>query len=431
MFSADDSTLWRHAFETLVDELPEAAFVVDSGGTITRWNDAVSELLGVPATQAVGMNAYDLFGTDDQSETLAEEVIRTGEPVREESFRSAEDASGQTVHARAIAVPITSPDGSVVGAVELLLDVTDVVDQREQLHELQTEFSDRVDESVVELRESAGNVADRSQEISGLADEQADDLGAVQAEVSQFSATIEEIASSAEEVSSRSSEATDLAVESAETATEMTGRVESVVDESESAAADVSRLSERIDEIEEFVAVIDDIADQTNMLALNANIEAARSEGNNDGFAVVADEIKELADESKEHADQVEATVQEVHEMATDSAESVQRTRDAIGELQSALEDIIDNQQSIRTAIEDTDEGVTEIASATDDQAASAEEIASMVDEIADRADEVAGTVEEIAAANEQQHGRIRDLESDVDSVETQLQTVMENGSGQ
>jgi len=76
---------WLHAFESLVADLPEPAFVVDADGDITHWNQAVENILGLPASEAVGMNAYDVFGTEGQDETLAQEVIRTGEPVREGS----------------------------------------------------------------------------------------------------------------------------------------------------------------------------------------------------------------------------------------------------------------------------------------------------------------------------------------------------------
>ncbi|WP_258560413.1 methyl-accepting chemotaxis protein [Halorhabdus salina] len=422
----DDPTVWQAMFESLLDGLPEAAFAVDTEGSITHWNDAVASLIGLPASEAIGMDAYDIFGTEGHSETLAETVVRTGEAVRESEFRSAGDADEEQAHARAIGVPIRSADGSVTGAVEILLDVSEVVEQRETLHELQVDLSESVKSSVDELGASTSDVAQQSREISDLAAEQATDLTEVQSEVSGFSATIEEIASSAEEVSNQSSKATSLAGDSVQTATDVSEQVGDVAAESADVATKTERLSQRIDEIQEFVAVIDDIADQTNMLALNANIEAARSEGNNDGFAVVADEIKDLADESKQHATEIETTVEEIREMATETAERVRETNGSIQAVEADIEAIIDNQETIRAAITETDEGVTEIASATDDQAASAEEIASMIDGVADRADDVADAVEAIASETDTQAHQIDTLEDDVDRVETRLDTVMD-----
>nr|WP_237561614.1 PAS domain-containing protein [Halorubrum halophilum] len=58
-----DGAFWRNTFEQFISELPEAAFVVDANGDITQWNAATENLLGLPASEAVGTNAYDVFGT--------------------------------------------------------------------------------------------------------------------------------------------------------------------------------------------------------------------------------------------------------------------------------------------------------------------------------------------------------------------------------
>ncbi|OYR82073.1 histidine kinase, partial [Halorubrum distributum] len=276
---------WRQSFEQFIEDLPEAAFVVDADGDITQWNTATADLLGLPASKAVGMNAYDVFGTEGEDETLAEEVLRTGTPIREDQFRSAERPDGTKAHARAIGTPIQTPTGKVVGAVELLFDVTTVVEQRETLADLQEELSDNVETSMEQLSESTTEVANRSNEISQLVDEQAAELESTQGEISGFSATIEEIASSAEEVSNQSAESRTLAEESVDTAGEVIDQVDDTAEKSASVADDVAELKNEIEQVEELVGVINDIAEQTNMLALNANIEAARSDS--DGFAVV------------------------------------------------------------------------------------------------------------------------------------------------
>ncbi|MDB2266030.1 PAS domain S-box protein [Halorubrum ezzemoulense] len=227
-----NNDFWRHAFEQFIETLPEAAFVVDDAGDITQWNTATADLLGLPADKAVGMNAYDVFGTEGEDETLAEEVVRTGRPIREDEFRSAERPDGRQAHARAIATPIQTPTGEVVGAVELLFDVTTVVEQRETLADLQEELSDNVETSMEQLSESTTEVADRSNEITQLVDEQAAELERTQGDVSGFSATVEEIASSAEEVSNQSAESRTLAEESVDTAGEVIDQVDDTAEKS-------------------------------------------------------------------------------------------------------------------------------------------------------------------------------------------------------
>ncbi len=216
----DAGAFWRHAFEGLVTKLPEPVFVIDNGGNITYWNEGAEDLTGYDASRAIGMPAYELFGTDGESETLAEAVVRTGEVIRESNIRSAASASGETFHGRALGVPITTPTGDCVGAVEVITRVTEIIEQRETVQDLQERMAGDVESAATALRNSASDVADDSQAIQELTRDQSQNLGDVQSEVATFSATIEEVASSAEEVSSQSTETKTLAETSADAAVE-------------------------------------------------------------------------------------------------------------------------------------------------------------------------------------------------------------------
>jgi PAS domain S-box-containing protein len=420
---------WRAAFDSLLEELPEPVFAVDTEGTVTHWNQGAEALMDMSADETVGKGAYEVFQTEGETETLAETVARTGEAVREDQFRSSAriaDEKGPENYSRAMATPVRGADGEVIGAVELLQDVNEIVRQREALQDLQRQMTETVQTSLGELRRSAADVDDSAAQIKDLTDSQAEKLEAVQSEVSDFSASVEEIASSAEEVSAQSAEAHDLAEASVETATATIERVEGVAESSETVTADVRRLRDHLDEIANFVVVVDDIAEQTNMLALNANIEAARSDGDSDGFAVVADEIKTLADESKEHADEVEAIVEEVREVMSTTTENVVDTNEAIQQVQADLAEVLENQRAILEAVSETGRGIDEIADATDDQASSAEEIASMVDDVADRSATVSDAGDEVAAATATQSEKIAEIDDAVETLEREFQTIIE-----
>jgi PAS domain S-box-containing protein len=211
---------WKHLFDSMIEEFPEAVIVVDDEGTLTHWNPAHEDIANVPAEEAVGQNAYDVLGTEGEEETLAEEIARTGRTIREETLRSTTDPEGNRYHIRCSGTPLRAPDGEVVGAFELVSQVTELVEQRKTLEELQDRMTDEVESLVAELLDSAERIAASSQQIGAVASDQAGNLDDLSGEIERLSATIQEIASSAEEVNRMSGNAEETVVESHESAEE-------------------------------------------------------------------------------------------------------------------------------------------------------------------------------------------------------------------
>lgn len=165
----------------------------------------------------------------------------------------------------------------------------------------------------------------------------------------------------------------------------------------------VQKLSKQTGEIENITNVITAITEQTNLLALNAAIEAARAGEHGKGFAVVADEVRKLAEESKTSANQI---VDLIHEIKVDmadvekaAAESLTSVTDGvkvIGQAGTSFEEIV-------SAVEKMNIQIEEISATSEEISASAEQVSASANEIATGTTNASANIESIAAAIEEQ----------------------------
>ncbi|WP_311172794.1 methyl-accepting chemotaxis protein [Halobellus ordinarius] len=290
-----------------------------------------------------------------------------------------------------------------------------------------TVASEEADAGTDEVRQASGEVTDAIQNISGGTDEQREMLEEVYGEMTDLSATVEEVAASAETVAETSHETAEIAETGEMTAQRAIDDARDAQSAIDSTVDNVERLEDRMTEIGEIVELISDIAEQTNLLALNANIEAARvgngtGTANGDGFAVVADEVKQLAEETQESANEIEELIQETQAQTGTTVSEARAAKEYMQEGVEAVEEVLDAFTQVATNAEETDSGIQEISDATDDQAETAEETVSMVERAAEISRTTADDAQDVSAAAEEQASSISQVSANVESLAEQAE---------
>jgi len=288
--------------------------------------------------------------------------------------------------------------------------------------------SEEVTVSSEEVRAASEQVSESIQEISDGAEEQNEQLQTVSAEMDELSTTIEEIAASSNEVADIAERTAQSGKEGREAATEAIDGLDTIEAESEEAVDEIEALEREMDQIGEVIEFITELAKETNMLALNANIEASRSSAGDEseGFSVVAGEVKDLAEETQDAAQEIEERLNSIREQTERTAEEVQRTSDHIGDHRGSVERAIDALEEIAEFAEETNTGVQEISDASRQQAQSTQQVVAMVDDAATISEETTAESENVAAAAEEQTSALTEVSQSASDLAGQASRLSE-----
>ncbi|MEZ4648441.1 MAG: methyl-accepting chemotaxis protein [Candidatus Eisenbacteria bacterium] len=243
-------------------------------------------------------------------------------------------------------------------------------------------FVARIHDMIVELGGVSHEVASAATEIAASAEQMASGLDVQNQRVVEITEAMEKVASAAHEVAERGGLATESATESRRSAEEGGAVVSETIREmhaiSDSVGASahaVSELGKRGEEIGKIIEVINDIADQTNLLALNAAIEAARAGEHGRGFAVVADEVRSLADRTTKATQEIETSITEIQRGTSDAVVRMEESRGQITKGTESAARAEDSLRGIVSSAISVTEMVQAIAAAADQQSRASEQV--------------------------------------------------------
>ncbi|MGP1309230.1 MAG: methyl-accepting chemotaxis protein [Phycisphaerales bacterium] len=242
-------------------------------------------------------------------------------------------------------------------------------------------FVGRVQEIMKSVSDSAHSVASASTEIAASNEEMSTGLALQSEQTTQVSEATQRMAETATEVADRSTEGGNVVSQTIK-------HIEEIADAVQQSADKVGELGRKSEQIGQIIAVINDIADQTNLLALNAAIEAARAGEHGRGFAVVADEVRKLAERTTQATEQVGSSIREIQT----------ETGSAVTNMQEGREKVQTGVQFARRA----GEALSSIVAAAEQQNSATQEISTSIEHLNSVASQSRQGAEQAATAASQ-----------------------------
>ena len=386
-------------YQGILDCLPFAVSVTDSR---MRWVYAnplfISNMGKTSLDEILGHPCHEKGSPNCKTPKCGVACLRRGTTAS-----SFVDAQGRSINLHMSYLKNSA--GENIGHVEISIDTTEQERLKKQAeaaaHEARQSMAAQLDEVVSSLASASEQLSHSLHNMDKRSGQVAQRVTETATAMQEMNATVSEVAGNAEETAQVSGSMLSRAQEGATLVNNTIANMQEVRQRSMGLKNDMAQLDEQARSIGTVLTLIRDIADQTNLLALNAAIEAARAGEAGRGFAVVADEVRKLAEKSMDATRDVEKAVQTIQQGTARSTAAVESTVDDINAAATEAEHSGAALSAIADLAHDSSNRVQTIATAATQQSATSEEINRNLNEVNDLADVMVQAVQQATTAVE------------------------------
>ncbi|GAB7022381.1 methyl-accepting chemotaxis protein [Salidesulfovibrio brasiliensis] len=360
-----------------LDNIPSPVMTIDTDFNVLFMNKAGAAAGNIDSKALIGTKCFDHFRTEDcnTKNCACHRSIQTSQNQESQTIARPEVGTLDISYA---ARPIKDKSGKIVGAIELVTDLTEI----RQAERRMVKIANSAEGISQRLSVASEQLAAQVDQVSKGAGVQRDRVGETATAMEQMNATVLEVARNASSASTSSNDAKAEAERGADIVGQAVAAIAEVLTTTEGLRENMRGLERETDAIGKVMDVITDIADQTNLLALNAAIEAARAGDAGRGFAVVADEVRKLAEKTMGATKEVGESISSIQTSATVNLKSVESATEMVNRATELASRSGETLSAIVNLAGDSASQVEGIATASEEQSAASEQINAALEDV-------------------------------------------------